>query len=389
MSNKIPTPPPVKNIKPTSNTNYINSTTYEYVYGIKDITILDKQYEKSSVFVSKPYQVEGNVMQVALSAKENHPIFYTDGNLQPRHTSIEYYVTHTLNPTTEQWYPILPEEQRLVIGEYLLFNDTKMARLRFPCNTTKAVNIYCDGVRLDPNDWAFMLNGSGDYQIYISRNFNNHAYYTIDYYPDNNIRDPWVVDFQRLGAKPAQYINKDGVNGQIFGGTNHNGMAELEYYPYINYDVINNTSNYDPNTSEYKPLQITLENANIIAPNKTVHTKIEPFNGIIATGKAYTKNVTDYNNSEKEYVLKPYDAVSYPFFEYYQKGRRVYFSETFNKSQLVVNNGISHGNADIRIQYQYLVSNVRIKTILRRMDTSNQGITPMIHQYSLKFKVMK
>jgi hypothetical protein len=389
MSNKIPTPPPAKNIKLKSDTNYVDSIIYEYVYGIKDIAILDKQYEKSSVFVSKPYQVEGNVMQVALNTKEEHPVFYTDENLQPRHTSTEYYVTHTLNPTIEQWYSILPEEQRLVLGEYLLFDDTKRARLRFPCNTNKTVNIYCDGVRLDPDDWSFMLNGSGDYQIYISRNFNSHAYYTIDYYPDNSIRDPWTVDFQKLGAKPLQYINKDGVSGQIFEGTNHNGMVELEFYPYIDYDTINNTPSYNPNTSAYKPLQIILEDAKIIAPNKTVHTVVEPYNGVVVAGKAYTKNVTDYNDTEKEYILKPYDAITYPFFEYYQKGRRIYFSETFNKSQLIVNNGICHGNANIRIQYQYLVSNVRTKAILRRMDTSSQGITPMIHQYSLKFKVMK
>jgi hypothetical protein len=389
MSNKIPTPPPAKSIKQSKPPEHIVIPTNEYVYGLKDISLLDKQHEKSSVFVSKPYQVEGNVMQVALNAIESHPSFYTDGQLQLRQTSIEYYVTHMLNPTTEQWYALLPEEQSTVVNEFLLFDSKRTAYLRFPCNTKKSVNVYCDGVLVDKDDWSFTLSESGTYQIYISKNFNDKACYTIDYTPDNSIRDPWVVDFQMLGAKSSQYINKDGASGQIFNGTNHNGMVELDYYPYIDYNAIYSTTNYDPNTSAYKPLQVVLEDANIIAQNKGIHVKVTPYSGVLETGKAYTKNITDYLSPDKQYTFRPYDTVSYPIFEYYQSGRDIYFGETFNRSEVVENNGIAHGNATVRVQYQYLVSNVRLKIILRRLDSSNQGITPIVHQYSLKFKVMK
>ena len=389
MSNKIPTPPLAKNIRDVDYKTSITTPTIEYVYGLKDISILDKQYERASVFISKPYHVDGNVMQVGLSSVEEHPTFHTDDYTQARQTSIEYYITHTLNPTSEQWYSVLPEGQKDIVNEFLLFDDKKMAYLRFPCNTRKAMSVYRDGVLLEEDDWSFILSDGGNPVINIIRDFNSHACYTIDYFPDESIRNPWTVDFQMLGAKPSKYLNKDGAIGQIFPGADHNGMVELEYYPYIDYSTIYNTESFDPNLSEYSPIQVTLENANIIAPGKKVHKRIGPLTGDMEEGIAYTKNITDYLNPNKEYVLSPYDAVEYPIFEYYQSGRHVYFSETFNKSQIVANNGISHGNANISIQYEYLASNIRLKIILRRIDSSSQGITPVVHQYSLQFRMMK
>lgn len=389
MSDRSPASPPVKNVQRGVRSKKKTKTYKKYVYGIKDLSVLDKHYEKNSVYVSKPYQVDGNIVQVALSSEEIHPNFVGDGNTQTRSTSIEYYVTHSLNPSLDQWYAILPEGQKVVENEYLLFDDTKRASLRFPCNTSEEVSVFRDGVKLNKDEWAFILSESGSHQVYISHEFNPNAYYTIYYSPDNSIRNPWVVDFQMLGAKPLQYINKDGVGGEIFKGTDHNGMIELQYYPHIEYSKVYNDDTYNPNSSSYTPLSVTLENANILASNHTVHTFVGPYNGEIEEGKAYTKNITDYSNTDKEYTLNPYDAVSYPFFEYFQRGRRIYFSETFNRSEIVANNGTSKGNADVKIQYKYLVSNVRIKAILRRADVSSQGVTPMIPEYSLKFKVMK
>ena len=389
VNSKIPTPPLPKNIE-SNNFKKEQSTSYkEYIYGIKDLSICNKTYERASVFISKPYTIEGNVMQVLLDSKESFPTFLSDGNLQSQHTSVEYYITHTLNPSNDQWYAILPEWQQNIKNEYLLFDDTKRATLRFFCDTNKSIKIYKDGVRLNEDEWALILSESVGHQVYILDDFTPHAYYTIDYHPDSAIRDPWVVDFQKLGAKPVNYVGKDGEEGELFNGTDHNGKVSLNYYPYIDYDSIYKEDGYDPNKSNYTPISVILEDANIIAPANTIHKVVYPYSGEVEEGRAYTKNITDYHNTEKDYTFTPYDPIDYPFFEYYQKGRNLFFSDTFNRSEIVSNHGVSKGNANVKVSYEYLVSNVRIKIILRRMDTSNPGITPMVEQYSLKFKVMR
>src|SRR5690606_41046414 len=87
------------------------------------------------------------------------------------------------------------------------------------------------------------------------------------------------------------------------------------------------------------------------------------------------------------YPYNPEDDV--PTFEYYHSGQRVYFQETFRHDSIhsQENYGDTHGNAIIKVQYEYLVSGVRMKIILRRSKFDG-SITPKVKRYALKFKVL-
>jgi hypothetical protein len=72
-----------------------------------------------------------------------------------------------------------------------------------------------------------------------------------------------------------------------------------------------------------------------------------------------------------------------PCFEYRQEGRKLYFSDTFN----------SHGNVDstrteaaIEVDYTYLASTIRLKAIMRRNVQGHESITPILYDYTLKYK---
>lgn len=385
----VPQPPPAPGPKPTAVTTKTQEsvTKYEYLYGIKNMEIGHITYENKSVYVSKPINVSGNVMSVSLHAVEEHPIFdELTGEAADRQTSIEYYVAPVgtnPSPTLDDWFPILPEDVTTVKSELLMFGTARTAELRFPAliGSTVRPAVYKNGLRMQDGDWSFVDGGLG-MQLLVEKD--ETAIYTIDYTPNAEFYNPWSIDVNQRGSNPVRYT-------QTFeSGTNHNKTVVLEKYPYIDYEKINTTSGYDANTNSYKPIQVTLKDAGIIGPNRVTYKEVSPYTGD-ATQKVFTKNITNYKTGIHE-ELTPYsiDADSaYNGFEYYQEGDKLYFSETFNKADIYTNEQESHGNASIVVEYEYLSSDFRMKIILRRNSTDANTLTPIVHEYALKFKVMK
>ena len=385
----VPQPPAPPGPQPTAITtkSQTSVTKYEYLYGIKHLEISHLQYQNKSVYVSKPINVAGNVMQVSLYSVEEHPLFdELTGNAADRQTSIEYYIAPVggnPSPTLDDWYPILPEDVKTVKSELLMFGTARTAELRFPAliGSTVRPAVYKNGLKMDEDSWSFVDGGLG-MQLLVEKD--PTAIYTIDYTPNAEFYNPWLIDVNQRGATPIRYT-------QTFTeGTNHNKTIVLEKYPYVNYEVVNTSTNYDPNTSSYKPIQVTLKDAGIIGPSRTTYKEVTPYTGQ-AGQRAFTKNITDYKRGiPKE--LKAYSIDSdnaYNGFEYYQEGDKLYFSETFNKADIYANEQESHGNATIVVDYEYLSSDFRMKIILRRNSTDENTLTPIVHEYALKFKVMK
>jgi hypothetical protein len=102
-------------------------------------------------------------------------------------------------------------------------------------------------------------------------------------------------------------------------------------------------------------------------------------------------NVTNYQTRTWK-TLTPYSldkSNPYTKFEYYHEKDKLFFSETFNKADILTNQEINHGDADIAVTYEYLVSNFRVKIIMRRTGLAVNSVSPIVHAYGLKFKVMK
>lgn len=357
-------------------------TKYEYVYGLKDLQIRGKEYAPKSIYVSKPVEVEGNVMQVSLKAVEEHPLFSSlTGEAATRQTSIEYYISYVNDPTSEDWHAILPEGQTDIKSELLMFDNARLATLRFPALTisTPPPKVYKDGIEF--SDWAFTGGGTG-VQLLVDRN--PDAIYTIDYIPNNEIIDPWTIDIYQRGIKTVT------VTDVFPNGTNHNKTVILSKYPYIRYDIVNGVSGtFDPNGT-YRPIQVKLTNARIAGPNRSVIQEVLPYDST-TTQAAYTLNITDYKTKQWK-APRPYSTVTgsqYKAFEYWNESNKLYFSETFNKSDILTNQELNHGDAQIEVTYECLVSNFRVKIILRRNGPGMNSLSPIVSEYSLKFKVMK
>lgn len=384
----VPQPPPAPGPKPTFQTKAQKSVTkYEYLYGIKHLEINHTQYGNKSVYVSTPINVAGNVMQVALHSVEEHPLFdELNGQAADRQTSVEYYIASVganPSPTLDDWYPILPEDAKTVKSELIMFDTAKTASLRFPAliGSKETPVVYKNGIKMNEDQWSFI---SGGYKMQLLVEKDPVAIYTIDYTPNAEFYNPWLIDVNQKSSTPVRYI-------QTFDtGTNHNKTVVLDKYPYVNYETINTAESYNPNTSSYVPVKVTLQEAGIIGPSRMTFKQVLPYDG---TDKqlVFTKNMTNYKTGIHE-ELKPYSIdpdTAYNGFEYYQVGDKLYFSETFNNADIYTNAQETHGNAKIQVNYEYLSSDFRMKIILRRNSTDENTLTPVVQEYTLKFKVMK
>ncbi len=395
---------------------------YEYVYGAYDIQVRGNEYNPVGIYVSKPHEVNGNVQRAVLEASEWHPVFKnsagsvlckkaytTDGTLVTtdtpiRKTSIEYYLACGDSPK-DPWIPILPLDQAEVNNELLRFLNLShpTACLRFAADTTKPVRLYRDDEPVDPLYWNFTNDPATGMAStrYITVNlavWDPHSYYTIDYTPDETVTPAHEIDFLTQGAVTkhrTEYFN--GVGTDFL---DKNGSCKLTYYPFIDrakliQDRNSGTFNYNPvqvvlNPSEYQYLDPNIHR--IQGKTRAITSQISstrnPSTSVTPVPEARLLNVTDYFSTETP-VLNYYNPQSaIPTFEYYHIGNRVYFTETFRHDGPQANFGISHGNAVVRVDYDYLVSGIRCKIILRRTSTSDASVTPKVDWYAIKLKVL-
>lgn len=387
MMHRPPQPPP-KPVKLPElvNGNGASVTKFEYLYGIKHLEVKHTQYHNKSVYVSKPVNVEGNVMSVSLKATEEHPLFdELNGAAADRQTSVEYYIASVgvnPSPTLEDWLPILPEDVRTVRSELLIFGTARTAALRFPAliGSKEPGVVYRNGLKLKDHEWSF---ADGGFNLQLLTEKDPTAIYSIDYVPNAEFYNPWSLDVNQQDAQPIKHVQ------EFPGGTNHNKTIVLDKYPYIDYAKINTTPAFDPNQGAYVPMKIRLKDAGIYGSNRTSYKEVLPYdNGL--TQLVYTKNQTNYKTGVEK-PLRPYKlgTDAYNAFEYRQQGNRLYFTETFNQAHTHTNEEESHGNATIVAEYEYLSSDFRMKIIFRRNSTDENTLTPLVDEYILKFKVMK
>jgi hypothetical protein len=356
---------------------------YIYGYGLKNIAITNTSYDTSGVFVSKPMTVKGNIIELSLLADEEHPLFESiSGKASDRMTSVEYYIAYKSNPNMNDWLPILPEDQTDVLCERLFFINST-AKLRFFADLSKQdkTNVYKNGLLMDKAKWCFADKG-GSLQLLEARDLT--AIYTIDYIPNPVFYNPWILNVKEKGATRKTQTD-------IFkGGTAANKSITLSQYPFIDYDYINKTKGFNANTDAYRPFNVYLQNGQIaVGGGKNVDSVFPVANS--STGAPFTKNMTDYLKA-KDAKLRPYSLDTknkYSGFEYKQDKNKLIFSETFNLADIAGNESLSHGNATIAVDYEYLETNFRIKIILRKNSGNSVIMSPRINDYQIKFKVMK
>lgn len=356
------------------------SALYEYSLGIKDIQARYISYGERQAYVSKVLDIPGNVMEIELDANEEHPVFdEINGQASARQTSVEYYISYKAKPNLEDWIPLLPKGQKQVLGERLFFFNGE-ATLRFPAKLdATSFFVYANGLKLAYADITFLSS-----EKLMVADYSDSVIYTVDYIPDSYQNNPWIF---RLNDY-KQDIQR--VSERFDAGTAFNNTLTLTHHPYVDLQKVLEEVDYNPNTSDYRPVEVRLVNASIQGRNRTTLKTVEAYREDLLTA-AYTYNRTLYRDKSWS-KLEPYrlnETDYYGGFDYYHWKNQLTFTEQFNVKRLQENLQSTHGNATIEVHYDTLVSQFRLKTILRRNAADELTATPKVTDYQLRFKTME
>ena len=351
---------------------------YLYTLGIRDIQAKSIQYHEKQAYVTKPLSVTGNVMEIQLETNESHPVFDELNNeALKQQTSLEYYISYKEKPTVSDWIPILPKHEEKVVGERLLPNANGQCKLRFH-SVISSINCYANGLKMDKS--MYVVTGENTVTIL---NYNPATIYNINYLPNSYRYDPWTFklsDYKKDVVRISETFKR---------GTAYNKTITLSNSPFIDLARIRDIEDYNPNTSSYRPIEVFLKNADIQGDNNTRIAEVQPYNPNVPN-LTYTYNKTLYEDKSwsdmKDYKLT---EPKYLGFDYYQWKDKVVFTEHFNVPQIPDNRHSTHGNADIEIKYDVLMTHFRLKVILRRNTSSEQTATPKLENFQLLFKTVE
>lgn len=366
--------------KPVRSTSGVR---HEYEYGIKNLQFAYATYQETGIFVTRPIAVEGNIVEVSLSTAEEHPLFNElNGMATDRVTSVEYYVATEENPSLSDWKAILPEETKVIKSEKLFFLGAS-AKLRFHADISdiEQTRVYKNSLLLGEDEWYFTERGAA---IQLATSVDQNSMYTIDYVPNTDLANPWKIDVPSNQSKRVRQVDR------FSNGTDSNNTIKLSKYPYIDFDQVNAGNAFDPNSGDYRPIDVFLTNATMVTNGGGVQSDFFP-EAYFQSGEFITKNRTDYQDN-KDVALTPYSIETdniHHILEYKQEKDKLVFTESFNRAELYYNNATNHGNGELAVHYDYLVTDFRLKVILRKNTGDDLVVTPNLNSYQLKFKVMK
>lgn len=385
---------------------------FYYQYGFKNIDIGHKTYTNKSIYISKPFDIDSNVKEVALNVNEHIP-----KKDNQKIGFIKYFVTNKktpARPTNTQddesamhdWYPILPEGKSQNIELEPVVIKEGIGKTNFPYQN---LTVYTSPAKKEEEDWEPIDDdprSSTKDEFKISTSITKTVY--CSYQVQDGI-NPYIVDFDEVG-NPTEYIEGN-KKGETFQGTCPQGTLELSYFPYINYNrmnniiepenisselndnYVNNNPNiyqYNPNFQQgYRPLKVTMlgsfqqynksdnqtSSVEGIIKNDNVGLSYKSFDGEniytrfddLTYHKPYFYNKTNYSQRQSPPLLA-FDPKEHPVFEYAQNNNFIYFNKSLD--------------GEITVEYDYLVENLRVKIVIYKFIDEN--ISPTVNNYLLK-----
>lgn len=375
-----PTPPDIESRPSPAEDQRPLVEMIEYTSGLFEIEAQEVGYNRLGVYVSKPFHIPSNIVDISLKVHHKHPLFDEVGTATSRDTSVEYYVACTEQPSQQDWLPILPQGQQQVHNEVLYVEGTQGAKLRFkasPAGTvgtaggeiddTRSVMVYRNGKLMASNTWEIHPDRQ---HITINRgHFNPGDIYTADYRPDSRDYDPWRVDLIDLGIGPFTTIDT------FKRGPDHNGTLHLSKHPYINFDRIGD--------DDYHPIRVTIYDAEIVGPEDNTYNSALPWH---TDTLIETRNITDYATMRRP-TITPYSPAEpvHLTFEYNHQHNMLHFDSSFKYVRPDLG---QYATGKFKVEYDTLSPPVRFKIILR--NTAPQpSVSPLIHEYTLNFSVVR
>jgi len=253
----------------------------EYVYGIRSIDVSYIRYQPVSFYESPAFNSNATITEVSLESDETHPLF-NDGWTDFKRTSVEYELEFADNTRV----PILPDNSPRVsttagiigykvYGEYIKIpRNDRYGFTRF-MPTSILISVRKNGIRIPVSEYAFEI-GSSRGKLTITKNYDANSIYTIDYIA--------TTDAIKIDAL-ALFNSKEYPDGEIFNETNANNAIRLSYYPYTEYEVVNDTSSwtrldgesskwiFEPTKPNYRASTISVTNGSVnVSGNSTEFT---------------------------------------------------------------------------------------------------------------------
>lgn len=212
----------------------------EYIYGIRSIDVSYVKYQPVSFYESPSFNSNATITEVSIESEETHPAF-SDGYFDYKRTSVEYELEFADNTRL----PILPDNLNKVTS---FSGDTEYAveeeYIKIPRNdsygftrfepTSISCSVRKNGIKIPLSEYTFeIVSGKG--KLTITNNYDPNSIYTITY---NVASSATKIDAL------AVFDSKEFTDGEVFTETNSNNAIKLSYYPYSEYEIINNTSSW-------------------------------------------------------------------------------------------------------------------------------------------------
>jgi hypothetical protein len=311
--------------------------SYDYLVGLRNITLSAITYEPISYYESPEFITNGTVVQVQLDSTEIQPVFKEDdGVVQYRKTSIEYEIE--TSPDTR--FPIVPLSD--IDGDNYIVRDEwirlvrNRGRLRFnPISTS--ISVRRNGTRIPMND--ITLDGR---DIVIADSDKN-AVYTATYHVSE---EETKVDIDTI-LNPTKLLKPE-----EFDGTDFENKIILKYYPYIVYEIIRDKELWtkDPNnaiyswTPDFYPLStgsvsLTTGSTAVVLTKDNVG---DPDFLTIPFGTSNTEIKIWIQETNEIIEMDPNPAVPVTATQAYLKD--IYTGDSVASSRFIIGRTTSHGN---------------------------------------------
>ena len=202
---------------------------FEYVYGLRTITLNNILYATNGHFATPKMNAGATVLDIELDVEEEHVTFNDEFGSYHR-TSIEYEVETGQN----RRFPIHPGDDPKVLDETIFIDRrTRQGVTRFPVDSV-SVLVRKNGIRLDAGQYSLVINSSLEDKgvlTVVENAFDANATYTITYYSTESARK-----LSLRGANSTALLEPE-----TFAATDRDNRVQLNYYPFVEYSIINAT----------------------------------------------------------------------------------------------------------------------------------------------------
>lgn len=331
--------------------------SYEYLFSLRSIDFIETNNSKvnKASFVSKRIPVSSQV--TALKAKIDS-INSVDNSILKNYdlkdlVSYELSISGFGSPILESnWYPVSFNDQTSIPSEVVFF-DTKdySAKLRFNA-VVDSIFLYKDGILCAPSTYSYNPV-TGIIRLLDEKLFSPSSIFCVKYDLELIQNSPNELDFikNNLVYDSIRTYGSVSGSGQEFLKTNSQNAVTLEYTPYVNFRLAQNTSYansigtiFNGDTTGYSPVRIKLSDG------------------------SYAINLTNYTGRPQR--VQFYQTSSTLFI---QNGKNIIFNKSLDSKFTVL--------------YDYVPSSLRFRLIARK-NIDNLNTSLQVDNVILKMKTL-